>query len=208
MTAALESLTAHIDTSRRVFVSYASGDKAEADRIVAQVESKGVSCWIAPRDISPGTDWPVAIAEAVRGCGCVLLVFSAESDASEAVFRELTLADGENKDIVPVRIRKDKPRRLAYLLAGKQWFDAFEEEKQLVGSLRHYIRPIRPWLHRCIVFGAIALLMTLALQLFFYSTGTSLLTGVSFWFVMGVCGVVASGSWYVWSTIRRPREGS
>lgn len=215
-TAALQSLTANTGTSRRVFVSYATCDKAEADRIVAELESKRVSCWIAPRDIPPGAEWPVAIAEAIRRCGCLLLVFSADSDESDAVLKELTLAESEKKPIFPVRIRNDEPRKLAFPLAGVQWFDAaggsisHDQAKRLVPSLERYLEdsPVRAWLHRCFLFGAIALLMTFALQLFFYATGTSLLTGASLWFVMGVCGLLASGSWYVWRTIRRQREGS
>jgi hypothetical protein len=38
-----------------VFISYASQDIAVADAIVAALERAGVACWIAPRDVVPGT---------------------------------------------------------------------------------------------------------------------------------------------------------
>ena len=37
-----------------VFVSYASGDKTVADSVCATLESHGVRCWMAPRDVLAG----------------------------------------------------------------------------------------------------------------------------------------------------------
>ena len=51
--------------AQQVFISYASSDKAIADRICGALENAGVSCWIAPRNIEPGTDFPTAIVEAI-----------------------------------------------------------------------------------------------------------------------------------------------
>ena len=38
-----------------VFISYSSLDKATADAVCNQLESAGISCWIAPRDILPSS---------------------------------------------------------------------------------------------------------------------------------------------------------
>jgi hypothetical protein len=40
-----------------VFLSYSSKDKTIADAAVATLESKGLRCWVAPRDITPGKEW-------------------------------------------------------------------------------------------------------------------------------------------------------
>jgi hypothetical protein len=40
--------------SAPVFVSYASQDAAIANSIVEHLESQGLKCWIAPRDVKPG----------------------------------------------------------------------------------------------------------------------------------------------------------
>jgi hypothetical protein len=37
-----------------VFISHSSNDRATADAICAHLESAGIKCWIAPRDIEPG----------------------------------------------------------------------------------------------------------------------------------------------------------
>jgi hypothetical protein len=44
-----------------VFVSYASQDAAVANSIVESLESQGLKCWIAPRDVKPGAQYADAI---------------------------------------------------------------------------------------------------------------------------------------------------
>ena len=72
-----------------VFISYSSKDKPIADGICAHLEGAGIRCWIAPRDISPGEDWPTAIDRAISQSRVMVLVFSAHSNSSEDVSREL-----------------------------------------------------------------------------------------------------------------------
>ena len=38
-----------------VFLSHSARDRSYADAIRAKLESRGIRCWIAPRDIRPGT---------------------------------------------------------------------------------------------------------------------------------------------------------
>jgi hypothetical protein len=40
-----------------VFICYSANDKAAAQSICARLESAGVRCWIAPRDIRPEMSW-------------------------------------------------------------------------------------------------------------------------------------------------------
>ena len=49
-----------------VFISYSSKDKPAADATCAVLESKGIRCWIASRDIMPGSDWGEAIVNTPR----------------------------------------------------------------------------------------------------------------------------------------------
>ena len=48
-----------------VMISYAKVDKTTADAVCAKLESKGIHCWIAPRDILPGKEWGEAIIDAI-----------------------------------------------------------------------------------------------------------------------------------------------
>ncbi len=40
-----------------IFVSYAHQDRTVANAVLATLEAHGIRCWIAPRDILPGSDW-------------------------------------------------------------------------------------------------------------------------------------------------------
>ena len=42
---------------RDVFVSYATEDRSTAEAVCAALEASGLRCWIAPRDIHPGSVW-------------------------------------------------------------------------------------------------------------------------------------------------------
>ena len=52
--------------SHDVFISYASEDKAIANAICSFIESRRVRCWIAPRDIMPGSSYGSSIIYAIN----------------------------------------------------------------------------------------------------------------------------------------------
>jgi hypothetical protein len=49
-----------------VFLSYASPDATIAQTIVESLETQGLRCWIAPRDVRPGTQYADAIVRAIN----------------------------------------------------------------------------------------------------------------------------------------------
>ena len=49
-----------------VFITYSTRDKAIAEAVCATLESKHITCWIAPRDVLPGTEWAEAIVDAIN----------------------------------------------------------------------------------------------------------------------------------------------
>jgi hypothetical protein len=59
-----------------VFISHSRQDKLTADAVCNRLESARVRCWIAPRDVIPGTDWTESILNAIGSCQIVVLVFS------------------------------------------------------------------------------------------------------------------------------------
>ncbi len=214
-----------------VFISYASADKPDADAVVTMLEASGVTCWIAPRDIPGGEIWPEAIAEAIGRCRLFLLLFSPASVRSDDVFRELSLAGNQKKTLLPVRIREHDLERTAYFLQSVQWFDAFElpldsYAAALVQAVQRRIstepspmpRPARgptprprpgrlhPWVTGGIRVAIVAIVMSLLLQLFFYTAGTALLQGAAYWFVLAVCGVIAWGVQYLWNSLKHRKE--
>src|SRR5687768_11994699 len=67
---------AHGKSKSRIFVSHSSRDAGAATAIVSSLESAGVVCWVAPRDIPPGSDWNHAIMTGFASCDALLLVYS------------------------------------------------------------------------------------------------------------------------------------
>src|SRR5579871_1512362 len=111
--------------SYQVFISYSSRNKATADAIVERLEREHIPCWVAPRDISPGSDWSASIIEALNQCRVMTLIFSAASNASPQVKREVERAIHKEIEIVPFRI-EDVPlsAHMEYFISACHWLDA------------------------------------------------------------------------------------
>jgi len=108
-----------------VFISYVAHDKATADAICASIEARRLRCWIAPRDILPGADWAASIVDAITGSRAMVLVFSAETNLSSQVKREVEKAVNCGVAIIPFRV-EDVPfsKSLSYFLSTCHWLDA------------------------------------------------------------------------------------
>lgn len=128
-----------------VFISYSHKDKPIADAICTNLETAGVRCWIAPRDIGPGEDWPTAIAREIPQSRVMVMIFSSNSNTSDQVYRELFLAANNNVIIIPFKIEDVKPNpRTGYILAGTHWLDAMnpptqEQIDKLVKSVKSFL---------------------------------------------------------------------
>ena len=109
----------------QVFISYASADKTVADRVCTALEAAGVSCWIAPRNIEPGIDYPAAIVEGVNAARVLVLILSAQAEASPHILTEVGHAFNGKKRIIPFRLSSEAlPADLEYFLSMTQWLDA------------------------------------------------------------------------------------
>ena len=109
-----------------VFVSHSSKDKPTADAVCAMLESQGIRCWVAPRDITPGMDWGEAIVEAVKGARVMVLVFSASANSSPQIKREVERAVNKGIPVIPLRIEDVAPTAsLEYFISTPHWLDAF-----------------------------------------------------------------------------------
>jgi TolB-like protein/Tfp pilus assembly protein PilF len=109
----------------KVFISHSSKDKATANAICTQLESAGIRCWIAPRDIEVGSDWTEGIMAGITRCRVFVLVFSAHANDSEHVRREMARAFSLGLAVIPFRTEAVVPRdSLVYFLETVHWLDA------------------------------------------------------------------------------------
>jgi len=109
-----------------VFISYSSEDKIVADAICQALEQRGMSCWIAPRDISPGAVFDEAILDAIDDASVFLLILSSQANTSPFVKNEVNRAFAKGKAIFTLRIEDVMPAKsLEFYLSRHQWTDAF-----------------------------------------------------------------------------------
>ena len=115
-----------------VFISHSSKDKLVADATCASLESHGIRCWIAPRDIRPGDEWGSAIGNAIRTTRVMVLIFSRHANESPQIRREVDRAVNAGATIIPVRIEDVLPQNtLDYCLGALHWLDAFPPPLEL-----------------------------------------------------------------------------
>lgn len=107
-----------------IFISHKSQDGEGARLLCAALEKQGTKCWIAPRDIRPGQDWDIAIADAIDAARIVVVFFSSLADESPQVKREVQLAFESKIGVVPLRVEDVKPKKLRYYLTGVHWLEA------------------------------------------------------------------------------------
>lgn len=114
-----------------VFISHSSKDKEIADKVVKFLEDKGLTCWIAPRDIVPGSDWAASISTAITASKVFLIIYSVNSAASEQVAREVSLAESkQNVFVVPYKIDDTGlSGTFEYFLTGAHWISANYSKK-------------------------------------------------------------------------------
>jgi TolB-like protein len=107
-----------------VFVSYASQDAAVANSIVENLEQHGIKCWIAPRDVTPGSKYADEIVEAINNAKVLVLVLSEHALVSPHVGREIERAASKRRGIIVLR-RDAAPltRSFEYFLSESQWIN-------------------------------------------------------------------------------------
>jgi hypothetical protein len=112
--------------THEVFISYATADKPWADAACAVLEAHRIRCWIAPRDITPGTEWGASIIAGIDGCKIMVLIFSAHANESPQVRREVERVISKGLTLLPCRIEDVRPvGAMEFALSNTHWLDAF-----------------------------------------------------------------------------------
>jgi len=107
-----------------VFISYASQDAAVANSIVENLEQHGIKCWIAPRDVTPGSQYADEIVGAINNTQVFVLVLSEHALVSPHVGRELERAASKRRRIIVLRTdAAPLTRSFEYFLSESQWID-------------------------------------------------------------------------------------
>jgi len=110
-----------------VFISYSSVDKTAAENVCSILEQNGITCWIAPRDITPGLDFAEGIIDGIKSSKLFILVYSSNSNNSKQVIREVDRAVHTGLPVLNLRL-EDVPlsKQLEYYLSSVHWLDAIK----------------------------------------------------------------------------------
>lgn len=140
-----------------VFISYPAEAKATADAACAMLEGNGIRCWIAPRDVLPGSDWSESIVDAIQKSRLMVLIFDQNANESQHIKREVERAVDANIPIIPVRIENVAPSKgLSYFISSPHWLDALtpplekhlqhlvDTTRQILGTSSAPAGPARP----------------------------------------------------------------
>jgi TIR domain len=111
--------------SRSAFISHASGDAGLAQQLCAQLESQGIRCWIAPRDLKPGEPYSSEIVRGIEGTDALVLLATPAAVESGNVLNELEQAHRFHKTLLTVMVgRPQISRQLSYYIARLHWIEA------------------------------------------------------------------------------------
>jgi TolB-like protein len=125
-----------------VFISYASPDATIATVVVEALERGGIACWVAPRDVTPGTFYGDEIVHAIDASKASVLILSQNAAASQHVLREVERAASKRHPVVSLKIDQAAlPAGLEYFLNTSQWLDASGGD--IAGSMPRLIDALR-----------------------------------------------------------------
>ena len=111
---------------KHIFISYSTKDRQIAFDMVDFFESKGVGCYIAPRDIEPGGSYASKLTRAICNSKAIVLVASAAINESEHILNEVDIIVSENKYFVPFFIEEfEMNYDYRYYLGRKQRIIAY-----------------------------------------------------------------------------------
>ena len=115
-----------------VFISYSSNDQQAALAVLHGLESAGIRCWMAPRDIRSGAIWAQAIMDGIAGSRVLVVVFSTSANRSSHVLAEVDAAVRKGAVIVPFRIENVMPEgAMEYHLRARHWLDALTPDLEM-----------------------------------------------------------------------------
>lgn len=115
-----------------VFISYYpeenSKDKIVANVVCNKLESNGIKCWIAPRDILPSEEWDDAIINAIESSKIMIVIFSDNVNSSSPIKDEIMFAKEEDLQLIGFKIEDTLPQKgLKLYLNQIHWLDATKE---------------------------------------------------------------------------------
>lgn len=128
-----------------VFISYSTKDSDTANLVHSFLESNGIPCWIASRNIEGGESFAAQIVDAINDCAAFVMIASGDSDQSGHVSNEMSIAFSLKKKTIPFRIANyTLSKSSVYFLQQAQWIDANNNLNEALRRLVAAVRTVIP----------------------------------------------------------------
>ncbi len=125
-----------MENPKFVFISYSSHDMQFARDVYEYLDSRNISCWMAPQSLRAGKDYPAQIIEAIRNCTAFVLLASHNTNESAHVSNEVASAFDADKPLIAVRIENvEFTDEYIYYLKRKHWIDAYSDMNNAMAKL-------------------------------------------------------------------------
>jgi TIR domain len=94
-----------LDSAKPAFVSYARSERTSdfVDGLAHRLGELGIDVWVDRLRLPPGQPWRTEIDKALRACDHFLIVLDASVGLSKEAARELNIAQGLNKQVIPIK---------------------------------------------------------------------------------------------------------
>ncbi len=125
-----------------VFISYSHANLEIAEKICSALESNGVHCWYAPRNIQPGKIWIDEIMDAIETVKLMTIIITDESIHSKQVEKEINCAADAGIIMLPFRLTSSPLSKIMkYQFAGLHWLNA--SDKPIDDSINELILTVK-----------------------------------------------------------------
>lgn len=129
-----------LDKGHKVFISYSRKDSEIAKGICDTLNKLSIPYWIDIDGVYSGANFKEMIVNAISSSEIVLFLSSENSNKSDNVAKEISIADKYGKVIIPVRLDKSPMNpKMDYDLAGIDFVDLFSFEEKSIAKLRNAI---------------------------------------------------------------------
>lgn len=122
-----------------VFLSHSSIDAEVALGLCNELETNGIECFLAPRDIRSGHEYAAEIVEGIDKSDVMILVLSNHSNTSPHVLREVERAVSKNIPLIVYRIEDVVlTKSMEYFLMAHQWVNGKTNDYQdMIAAVRN-----------------------------------------------------------------------
>jgi len=119
----------------RIFISYSTNDLAAANAIWTRLGSAGHAVYFAEVTARAGTRLPVELEQQIKACDVFVVLWSQNAKESEWVSQEIGIAQGANKEILPVILEANL--QAPGFIRDRKYLPAYQGFQQALDYLSH-----------------------------------------------------------------------